>query len=91
MENDFLKELIKKNWPMAVFLVIFWLVYQDFTNTNKMLITEMMSNSRATTEKLDRSIEKLSDAQIKLSNALNSLESRQSTVEAKIDHLMKEK
>lgn len=89
MDKDFLTELIKKNWPMAVFLVIFWLVYQDFTHTNQMLITEMISSSRATTEKVDRSIEKLSDTQIKLSEALNSLGSRQAAVEAKIDLLMK--
>lgn len=89
MDNDFLKELIKKNWPVAVFLTIFWLVYQDFTNTNRMLIQEMINSSRATTEKVDRSIEKLSDTQIKLSEALNSLGSRQAAVEAKIDLLMK--
>lgn len=89
MDNDFLKELIKKNWPMAVFLVIFWLVYQDFSNTNRTLIQEMINSSRATTEKVDRSIEKLSDTQIKLSEALNSLGSRQAAVEAKIDLLMK--
>lgn len=89
MDKDFLIELIKKNWPVAVFLTIFWLVYQDFTNTNRMLIQEMINSSRATTEKVDRSIEKLSDTQIKLSEALNSLGSRQAAVEAKIDLLMK--
>jgi hypothetical protein len=78
MDKDFLTELIKKNWPMAVFLVIFWLVYQDFTHTNQMLITEMIANNRATVEKLDKSIDRLSEA-------LNRLEARQAAVEIKID------
>ncbi len=71
-------EIVKKNWPTAVLLIVFYFVYQDFTRTNQMLINEMIANNRATVEKLDKSIDRLSEA-------LNRLEARQSAVEIKID------
>lgn len=80
MDKDLLNEVLKKNWPTAVLLVIFWFVYQDFTQTNQILISEMINSNRVTIEKLDKSIEKLSEA-------LDRLETRQSTIEKKIDRL----
>ena len=41
-------EIVKKNWPTAVLLIVFYFVYQDFTQTNQMLINEMIANNRAT-------------------------------------------
>lgn len=90
MDNDFLKELIKKNWPMAVFLVIFWLVYQEFTHTNQMLMTEIINNNRQTIERYDNSIDKLDRSIGQLTDALNKLEQRQTTIELKIDTLQKD-
>ena len=75
-------EIVKKNWPTAVLLIVFYFVYQNFTQTNQMLISEMIANNRATVEKLDKSIDRLSEA-------LNKLEARQSAVEIKIDQLRK--
>ncbi|MBR6421946.1 hypothetical protein IKS86_04480 [bacterium] len=91
MDKDFLTELVKRNWPTAVLLVIFWFVYQDFTQTNRLLTQEIISNNRATIERYDNSIDKLDKSIGQLTEALNRLEARQTTIELKIDTIQQKK
>lgn len=84
-------EILKKNWPTAVLLAIFWLVYQDFTDTNRLLTQEIISSNRATIERYDHSIEKLDKSIGQLTEALNRLEARQTTIELKIDSIQQKR